>query len=149
MAECFASRPRVLCLDGGGIRGLSEIHILKELMLHVRLHNGLDYTPEPRQCFDFICGTSTGGLVAVMLGRLGKSLAECEEIFRALGPNIFGGSSLTKTVRLGFRGSKHGEKRLEDVLWDHAGEDVMHETDPAVKDHIPVRGCGSKDPVID
>ncbi len=26
-----------------------------------------------------ICGTSTGGLVAVLLGRLGKSLAECEK----------------------------------------------------------------------
>ncbi len=52
MAEHSNTRPRILCLDGGGIRGLSEILILKELMLQVRIHNRLDYTPEPRQCFD-------------------------------------------------------------------------------------------------
>lgn len=74
MAMPAGTRPRVLCLDGGGIRGLSEILILKELMLQVRIQNHLGYTPEPYECFDFICGTSTGGLLAVLIGRLGKTL---------------------------------------------------------------------------
>lgn len=64
---------------------------MKELMLQVRIHNNLEYTPEPRQCFDLICGTGMGGLLAVLLGRLGKSLAECESLFRSFGSEMFAG----------------------------------------------------------
>lgn len=52
--EGLISGPRVLCLDGGGFRGLSDILILKELMLQVQLHNGLNFTSEPWQCFDLV-----------------------------------------------------------------------------------------------
>ena len=67
---------RILVLDGGGVRGLSEILILKFLMLRLR-HEEQKKTklrtpnlPSPRKYFDLICGTSTGGLLALMLGRL-------------------------------------------------------------------------------
>src|SRR5579862_6936456 len=65
--------PRVLSLDGGGIRGLSSLLILKEIMDAIRrkTQNTQNATP-PRPCeyFDLIGGTSTGGLIAIMLGRL-------------------------------------------------------------------------------
>ncbi|KAH8803418.1 acyl transferase/acyl hydrolase/lysophospholipase [Xylogone sp. PMI_703] len=115
MAGNVSTRVRVLCLDGGGIRGLSEILILKELMLQVQLHNGLDFTPEPWQCFDFMCGTSTGGLVAVLLGRLGKTLDECEALFREFGSKIFSGSSGMRAARLAFKGSKHASEGLRSI----------------------------------
>jgi patatin-like phospholipase/acyl hydrolase len=67
---------RILCLDGGGVKGLSSLHIVKELMDQTRREEDLDGPPEgakslrPCECFDVICGTGTGGLIAIMLGRL-------------------------------------------------------------------------------
>lgn len=67
---------RILSLDGGGVRGISSLYILKELMRQIaREHEANnpgapEITPHPREYFDLICGTSTGGLIALMLGRL-------------------------------------------------------------------------------
>jgi len=131
--------PRILCLDGGGIRGLSEILILKELMLQVQLHNNLDFTPEPRQCFDLICGTSTGGLLAVLLGRLGKTLDECETLFRTFGLKIFSGGSAQKAARYALTGSRHIGERLADMIRSQAGQEMMLEQDAPATGHTPVR----------
>jgi patatin-like phospholipase/acyl hydrolase len=71
-----SERPlRILVLDGGGVRGLSEVLILKFLMLRLRheerkAKQRLSDLPSPWKHFDLICGTSTGGLLALMLGRL-------------------------------------------------------------------------------
>jgi patatin-like phospholipase/acyl hydrolase len=69
--------PRILSLDGGGVRGLSSLLIVRSLMHEVQrvlVKNGQaktgDRLPVPCQYFDLICGTSTGGLIAIMLGRL-------------------------------------------------------------------------------
>ncbi|CCF46203.1 intracellular membrane-bound Ca2+-independent phospholipase A2, partial [Colletotrichum higginsianum] len=135
----MASRPqpRILCLDGGGIRGLAEIRILKELMLQVRLQNSLDFTPEPAQCFDYICGTSTGGLVAVLIGRLGKTMDECEALFRDLGAKIFSGGSSWRTARLVLKGSQHNREGLADVIRSQAGQETLHEADASAGGHVP------------
>ena len=65
---------RILALDGGGVRGLSEVLILKNLFLRVDFEENAGRRsarlPEPWKYFDLICGTSTGGLLALMLGRL-------------------------------------------------------------------------------
>ena len=55
----------LLSLDGGGVRGLSTLYILKGLMTrlnHERRDKGL---PAVKSCdiFDLIGGTSTGGYV--------------------------------------------------------------------------------------
>jgi hypothetical protein len=47
--------------DGGGIRGLSELLILKEIMHRIQRQEGRDTMPLPCEYFDLICGTSTGG----------------------------------------------------------------------------------------
>jgi patatin-like phospholipase/acyl hydrolase len=47
--------------DGGGIRGISELVILEEIMHRVQRKKKLDQTPLPSDYFDLICGTSTGG----------------------------------------------------------------------------------------
>ena len=63
-------RPRILSLDGGGVRGLSSLLILREVMEEIgRRSPSLDPLL-PCQYFDLIGGTSTGGLIAIMLGRL-------------------------------------------------------------------------------
>jgi patatin-like phospholipase/acyl hydrolase len=132
------TNPRILCLDGGGIRGLSEILILKELMLQVQMQNNLDFTPEPYQCFDLICGTSTGGLIAVLLGRLGKTLVECEHLFRTLGSKIFSGGTAWKATKFALTGSKHSSEGLAEVIRSVAGEEPMYENDALSRGHIPV-----------
>ncbi|ERF74884.1 hypothetical protein EPUS_09291 [Endocarpon pusillum Z07020] len=49
---------RLLCLDGGGVRGLSSLHILKKLMETIDPGR----PPKPCKYFDMIGGTSTGGM---------------------------------------------------------------------------------------
>lgn len=61
---------RILALDGGGVRGLSSLMVLEAIMKKIQLEQGLDEVPYPCAYFDLICGTSTGGLIALMLGRL-------------------------------------------------------------------------------
>jgi predicted acylesterase/phospholipase RssA len=78
---------KVLSLDGGGVRGLSTIFILKSLMYSLETRRGIRV--EPWQEFDLIGGTSTGGLLAIMLGRLRMSLDECEEAYLNLSRMIF------------------------------------------------------------
>ena len=99
----------LLSLDGGGVRGLSTLHILKRIMNEInRLRKEKDLPPHlPCQVFDMIGGTSTGGqvlatehrssllthfrsLIAIMLGRLGMSVDECIEAYEDLMGSIFG-----------------------------------------------------------
>src|SRR5690242_16384030 len=68
-AEIF-HQPRILALNGGGVRGLSSLVILREIMEEVQRQAKLNETPRPCDYFDLIGGTSTGGLIAIMLGRL-------------------------------------------------------------------------------
>lgn len=50
---------KILSLDGGGVRGLSEVLILQNIMSLLSFERRIDV--EPWQEFDMICGTSTGG----------------------------------------------------------------------------------------
>jgi patatin-like phospholipase/acyl hydrolase len=52
----------LLSLDGGGIRGLSSLLVLKQLMETIGSKAGLESAPRPCDYFDVIGGTSTGGL---------------------------------------------------------------------------------------
>jgi len=51
----------------------------------------LDPEDPPRPCdyFDMIGGTSTGGLITIMLGRLHLSVDECIDEYKKLSPEIF------------------------------------------------------------
>jgi len=53
----------LLSLDGGGVRGLSTLYILKIIMDRMNLERGKNGLPSAKPCevFDLIGGTSTGG----------------------------------------------------------------------------------------
>lgn len=57
---------RLLALDGGGVRGLSALMILEQLMEKINP----DSPPKPCDYFDMIGGTSTGGWVITSSRRL-------------------------------------------------------------------------------
>lgn len=83
-----SDRPvRALSLDGGGIRGISSILILKEIMRHV--NKGRADELQPWQVFDLIGGTSTGGIIAIMLGCLHMTLDDCLCAYTELSKSIF------------------------------------------------------------
>lgn len=44
----------------------------------------------PCHYFDYMYGTSTGGLISVMLGRLRMTVPQCLEIYRQVGDDLFG-----------------------------------------------------------
>ena len=50
---------RILCLDGGGVRGLVQIEILRQ----IEKRTGKKIT----ELFDWIVGTSTGGIIALAI----------------------------------------------------------------------------------
>lgn len=52
---------RLLALDDGGILGLSELLIIKEIMSRVQNIAGLSSLPRPCDYFDLIGGVGTGG----------------------------------------------------------------------------------------
>ncbi|KAJ5811278.1 hypothetical protein N7474_007579, partial [Penicillium riverlandense] len=76
---------RLLALDGGGVRGLSSLMILQQLMVTVDPES----PPKPCDYFDMIGGTSTGGLIAIMLGRLHMTVDECIDAYTCLSNKVF------------------------------------------------------------
>ncbi|PYI22390.1 FabD/lysophospholipase-like protein [Aspergillus violaceofuscus CBS 115571] len=81
---------RLLSLDGGGVRGLSSLYILQQLMLDLQHQSALPTPPKPCDIFDMIAGTSTGGLIAILLGRLRLSVQDAIDEYTALSEVIFG-----------------------------------------------------------
>jgi calcium-independent phospholipase A2 len=72
---------RILCLDGGGMRGLIQIEILS-IIERLSGRKIVDL-------FDWIIGTSTGGIVALGLVYGKKSLSELRQIYFKLKEEIF------------------------------------------------------------
>ncbi|KAH8428435.1 uncharacterized protein LDX57_006133 [Aspergillus melleus] len=81
---------RLLSLDGGGVRGISELIILDRLMRQIQHRHDIPTVPKPCDIFDLIGGTSTGGLIAILLGRLELSVQQAIDEYRVLSRVIFG-----------------------------------------------------------
>jgi hypothetical protein len=78
-------------LDGGGVRGLSTLIILRELLCKIGQQVNGRYEPmRPKDVFDVIVGTSTGGLIALMMVKLDLDVDECIDQYRRLSQQIFG-----------------------------------------------------------
>jgi patatin-like phospholipase/acyl hydrolase len=77
-------------LDGGGCRGIASLLILKQLLRQIEVTRKRKNKYYPYKHFDFICGTSTGGLITLMLGRCGMDVDEAIEMYKDFGPKVFG-----------------------------------------------------------
>ena len=70
----------------------------------------------PRDVFQFVAGTSTGGLIAIMLGKLGLSVEDCIEEYHSLSEQIFGKSHPKGKLSKGLARSRYSGKRLRDCV---------------------------------
>ena len=59
-------------------------------MLKIQKQKGLPSPPKPCEIFDLICGTSTGGIIALILGRLKVTVEEAIDIYCDVSKEIFG-----------------------------------------------------------
>ena len=80
MADFSADKPcRILSLDGGGAKGFYTLGVLREI-------EGLIGCPIHER-FDLIFGTSTGAIIAALLG-LGKSVKEISGLYEQHVPTV-------------------------------------------------------------
>ncbi|PHH49792.1 Vegetative incompatibility protein HET-E-1 [Ceratocystis fimbriata CBS 114723] len=80
---------RILCLDGGGVRGLSSLLVLERIMERIKESEGLLQVPRPCDRFGLIGGIGTGGIIAIMLGRLGMSVHDSIQAYKHLADSVF------------------------------------------------------------
>ncbi|XP_039211582.1 calcium-independent phospholipase A2-gamma isoform X4 [Crotalus tigris] len=111
---------RILSIDGGGTRGLVALQTLRKLE---------ELTGKPiHQLFDYICGVSTGAILAFMLGLFHISLDECEDLYRKLGTDVFKQNVIVGTVKMGWNHAFYDSEIWEKMLKERMGSDIMFET---------------------
>ena len=108
---------RILCLDGGGVKGVLQASMLASLEDDLNVPIG--------GFFDLIAGTSTGGIIAIGLA-LGMTAGELLDLYEKRGPYIFGQDDqgfglrrLASKIRRNGRhlvSPKHSADRLEAEL---------------------------------
>ena len=116
------ANPRILCLDGGGIRGIVQLEILRGIE-----HALGDHIPAPA-FFDLIVGSGTGGLIAMTLSMRGQTVTTCIDQFkticdRAFRPKIKAATPLVRSIsaKLG-SGRQYKSKSLYTVLQTTFGD---------------------------
>ncbi|KAF1404390.1 Calcium-independent phospholipase A2-gamma, partial [Spheniscus humboldti] len=111
---------RVLTIDGGGTRGLVALQTLRKLeeLTGKQVH----------QLFDYICGVSTGAILAFMLGLFHIPLDDCEELYRKLGSDVFKQNVIVGTVKMGWSHAFYDSDIWEKMLKEKMGSNLMIET---------------------
>ena len=68
---------------------------------------------EPQEVFDFVAGTSTGGLIAIMLGKLRMNPQQCIQAYKRLSKDIFGKKHPIGRITHGLGKTRYSGLRLE------------------------------------
>ena len=114
-----AGPKRLLALDGGGIRGLISVEVLAaiESMLQKRLNRGDDFVLA--DYFDYIAGTSTGGIIATCLS-WGMRVSQVREFYQENGKTMFDKASILKRFRYKYEDHALANKLREVLSQDGA-----------------------------
>jgi patatin-like phospholipase/acyl hydrolase len=120
---------KILSVDGGGIRGIIPALILQNL--ENRLKNGKHLT----DCFDIMAGTSTGGIIVLILNVLdsyGKpkyNASHIADLYKELGKEIFH-DSLWNRIKSGWGwfGTRYPEENLEKALTSYFANAELKDT---------------------
>ncbi|KAF2680909.1 FabD/lysophospholipase-like protein [Lentithecium fluviatile CBS 122367] len=100
---------RILTLDGGGVRGIVELEILRAIELE------LDDKVPIQAFFDLIVGTSTGGIISLGVGHEGWTVQDCTEKFKRLAKEAFKPHRFGKVSQIA-KGTKYRTSPFEDAL---------------------------------
>ncbi|MEH2558710.1 hypothetical protein V1286_006239 [Bradyrhizobium algeriense] len=114
-AESSTAKPRrLLALDGGGIRGVMSLEILRKIEQDLATATGKGASFRLGDFFDYIGGTSTGAIIAAGLA-MGKSVQELIDFYIEAGPLMFEKTSLIGRLRSFYQADPLREK-LNDVF---------------------------------
>lgn len=104
---------KLLAIDGGGIRGVLALGVLERIE---RLLADQAGRPDFRlsDYFDYMAGTSTGGIIATCLAR-GMSVADVLRFYEDAGPDMFTKAGLLTRLRYKFEREPLAQK-LQQVL---------------------------------
>lgn len=107
---------RILSIDGGGARGLLALEIL--ISLEKQLGAPI------ASCFDYITGCSTGGIIALAVGKRNPFGAQAmRDIYRAYLPQIFSRSAWQRIKTLGrISGPKYDRAALNQCVHSVIGD---------------------------
>jgi uncharacterized protein len=106
-----SGQKRLLAIDGGGIRGVLALAILRRIEEILKKRSGRDQF-RLSDYFDYISGTSTGGIVAAGLS-LGKSVDEILAFYKEASAQMFTKASLLRRLRYKFESEPLAEKLKE------------------------------------
>ena len=98
---------KILSIDGGGIKGLYSAVILA----YLEEKYGPLY-----QYFQMLCGTSTGGIIALALS-IGVPAKKIVQFYENMGPVIFKKTPILSSLKQFFFKSKYNNNKLKDVLY--------------------------------
>ncbi|KAH0581173.1 hypothetical protein H2248_012653 [Termitomyces sp. 'cryptogamus'] len=115
---------RLLAFDDGGIRGLSGLYILQEIMFRLMHLENSQSMPKPCDYFDIIGGVGTGGyvsnfwiifgfkyssrsisVIALMLGRLGMTIDQAINEYASFSKNVYSDVKTWSTSQEKFKAS--------------------------------------------
>lgn len=108
-ANQMARKLRVLAIDGGGLRGIFSLRLL--LAIEERCGRPLF------EIFDYVIGTSTGGIIALALFDRRLSIQDTIALYDRLGREAFV-KKMTGTYA-------YDHRKLENILKRELGEEVM------------------------
>jgi predicted acylesterase/phospholipase RssA len=109
---------RILCLDGGGSRGMASVTALQCLMEFIG--EGINV----EDAFDILGGTSTGGIISFLTGLRGETCAQAAERYNQLIKQIFVKSALS-TPRLFLTTASYDESHFMEILSKILVDDTM------------------------
>lgn len=110
---------RVLSIDGGGTRALVTIEFLKALEKQT---NKKIY-----ELFDYVCGVSTGALLAAMTCLYKLPLDRCEELYKECSVQMFTRNKVVGTTKLVWNHGFYDSASWENILKKEIGERLFVE----------------------
>ncbi len=112
------SRKKILTLDGGGIRGMITVEVLKTIEDLLRKETGGNESFVLADFFDYISGTSTGAIIATALS-LGWPVSKIRDFYIKSGEQMFDKASLLKKFKY-----QYEDKELKNMLQKEFGENT-------------------------